>query len=350
MNSRERVQAALAGEVPDRPPVALGFSGPELSALGPPREAERYRVDVRFLSFRPSPAQAEFEEYVRAFPRDTRIGRESLLRTYHEWGYRPAIYETNPLADLRSAADLDDYPWPKLSAPERTEGLSQQVRGLQSEGYAVAGNLPHLGGELFETAWRLRGFAAFCLDLVERPELAEALLDRLTDIAENNAVRMAGCGVDISVLDDDVGMPGGMIIAPSLWRRYLRPRLARIIAAARLTAPNLHVLYHSDGVITPILGDLFEIGVNAVNPVQPDRMDPVTVRRQAPEGLAFWGTVGTPTTWSYGSPADIKAEVRNRWRTLGPRRLVLAPAYDVDEPDVPWANLRAFLEAAGAVA
>ena len=32
-------------------------------------EAERYRVDVRFVSFKPSPAQAEFEEYVRASPR-----------------------------------------------------------------------------------------------------------------------------------------------------------------------------------------------------------------------------------------------------------------------------------------
>ncbi|MGI6208731.1 MAG: uroporphyrinogen decarboxylase family protein [Anaerolineae bacterium] len=355
MNSRERVLAALSGQEPDRVPVTTGFRKVELAELAAPErgggghaEAERYRVDVRFVSFKPSPAQAEFEEYVRAFPRDTRIGRETLVRGYYEWGYRPDVVEVNPLAWAQSEADLDRYPWPDLSAPYRSEGLEAEVEALHAQDYAVAGNLPHLGGELFETAWRLRGFAAFNLDLLDRPALANALLDRLAQLAGDNARRLAEIGVDVLVLDDDVGMPGGMIISPELWRRYLAPRLRRVIEGARAVKPDLRVLYHSDGVITPILHDLADLGVDAINPVQPDRMDPLAVRRALGTRLALWGTVGTQAFWPYARPEEVAAEVRTRLKTLGPRGLVLAPAYDVDEPDVPWSNLRAFLEAAGA--
>ncbi len=61
-----------------------------------------------------------------------------------------------------------------------------------------------------------------------------------------------------------------------------------------------------------------------------------------------WGTVGCQTTFSYATPAAIRTEVKHRIETLGPAGLVLSPAYDLNEPDVPWANIAAFLEAARA--
>lgn len=346
MDSRTRVVAALSGEEPDRIPIALGFYGVDLAAIAPAGEAERHRVDVRHVAFRPSRRQQDFAEFVTRLPRDTRIGGPALLRTYHEWGYQPDVEEVNPLARARRPQDLESYPWPDVSASYRHEGLEHEVAALHERGYAVAGNLPHLGGELYETAWRLRGFQRFNLDLLERPALAEALLDRLTSLASANAVSLAATGIDVLVVDDDVGMPGGMILSPELWRRYLRPRLARLIAAARDANPGLRVLYHSDGVITPIVADLVGIGVDAINPVQPDRMDPLALRRRFGERPALWGTVGVHGSLAYGTPEAIREEVRQRVRTLGRRGLVLAPAYDVDEPDTPWANLRAFLEAA----
>ena len=147
-------------------------------------------------------------------------------------------------------------------------------------------------------------------------------------------------------LDDDVGMPGTMFISPALWRRFFKPRLAEIIGAARATKPDLRVLYHSDGTIEPILGDLMEIGVNALNPVQPEYMDAQQVRQRYGPGLALWGTVGRQTSFSFGSPEEIRQEVRLRIETLGRAGLVLCPAYDIDEPDIPWENIAAFLEAA----
>jgi uroporphyrinogen decarboxylase len=62
--------------------------------------------------------------------------------------------------------------------------------------------------------------------------------------------------------------------------------------------------------------------------------------------LALWGTVGRQTTFAYGTPDEIRREVRQRIDTLGRAGLVLCPAYDIDEPDIPWRNVAAFLKAA----
>ena len=109
--------------------------------------------------------------------------------------------------------------------------------------------------------------------------------------------------------------------------------------------PDLRVVYHSDGHTEPILDDLVELGIDGINPLQPEHMDAARIRRRFGPRLAFWGTVGRQTTFAFATPDEIRREVRERIETLGPAGLVLAPAYDIDEPDVPWPNVAAFLEA-----
>ena len=219
-------------------------------------------------------------------------------------------------------------------------GLARQVRDLHDLGLAAGGNTPHLGGELFEAAWRLRGLENFLIDLVTRKEMAHFLLDRLEELAQRNATTLALAGVDVLALDDDVGMPGTMMISPATWREFFRPRLARIIEAARAVKPDIRVIYHSDGHVEPILDDLVEIGVAGINPLQPEHMDALRIRRRFGPRLALWGTVGRQTTFAFGRPHEIREEVRIRIETLGRAGLVLCPAYDIDEPDVPWAERR----------
>jgi uroporphyrinogen decarboxylase len=88
-----------------------------------------------------------------------------------------------------------------------------------------------------------------------------------------------------------------------------------------------------------------EIGVNAINPLQPEHMDAVKIRQEYGTRLALWGTVGRQTTFSFAGPAEIRREVQLRIETLGRAGLILCPAYDVDEPDIPWGNVAAFLRA-----
>jgi uroporphyrinogen decarboxylase len=208
---------------------------------------------------------------------------------------------------------------------------------------AVAGSPPHLGGELFESAWRLRGFERFMKDLVKQPGLVEYLLDQLTAVAAESAAILARAGVDVLLLSDDVAYGGGLLISPGTWSRFFKPRLARIIATARTAAPDLLVFYHSDGDFTRLLPDLVEVGVDVVNPVAPDCMDAAVVRQRFGDRLALWGTVGTAMTWDLGTPDQIRDEVRVRLETLGRSGLLLSPAYDLDF--APVQNVAGFIDA-----
>ncbi|MGC9468719.1 MAG: uroporphyrinogen decarboxylase family protein, partial [Anaerolineae bacterium] len=99
------------------------------------------------------------------------------------------------------------------------------------------------------------------------------------------------------------------------------------------------------GYYTPIIPDLIEIGIHGINPLQPEHMDALKIRSEFGIGLALWGTVGRQTTFSFATPDAIRNEVELRIETLGRAGLILCPAYDVEEPDIPWANVEAFLEA-----
>jgi uroporphyrinogen decarboxylase len=346
VNPRERLLTALDGGTPDRVPCALAFYPVNLERLAPRAAYRDDLVAVHFVRFPLSPEEKALSERIAPFVYDTRLGTPSQLLTYARWDYHPETpARRNPLAQVRTLDDLRAYPFPDTSTPYRVEQLGRQVAAWHARGFAAGGNLPHLGGELFEAAWRLRGLENFLLDLIERPAWADFLLDQLAALARRNAEALAAAGVDVLSLDDDVGMPGTMFISPATWRRFFKPRLAGIISAARAVKPDLRVLYHSDGFVEPIVGDLIEIGVNALNPLQPEYMDAERIRRTYGPRLALWGTVGYQTTFSFGTPEEIRREVQGRIETLGRAGLILCPAYDIDEPDIPWENIAAFLEA-----
>jgi uroporphyrinogen decarboxylase len=341
MNSRERVRAALAHGQPDRPPKALAFWEENVPGIG--NTAERLRLDVRFVEFEPPGEQADFLAYLRRLPRDVHVGNLRQLRTYHQWDYHPELGSGGPLSSATARDELPAQIVPEVIASEAQAALTEQVAAFHAGGWAVAGSPPHLGGELFETAYRLRGFETFLEDLRLRPELAHYLLDQLAALATQSAMMLAQAGVDILLLDDDVAMASGMIVGPRTWRTFFKSRLAEIIRTARGVAADLIAFYHSDGDFSLILPDLIQIGVNVINPIQPDCMDAVAIKSAYGGHLALWGTVGTAALWDLGTPDQVRAEVLARGRALGPEGLLLCPAYDIDF--APRDNIVAFADA-----
>ena len=355
VNGRERLLLALDGGEPDRVPRALGSSRVNEDKLVPQgwrlegSHGDEPLVDVCFCDFPASPEDEELRRLARPFAPDTRLGTAEQAMNYARWRYYPEEpARRNPLALARSLDELQAFRFPDVRAPYHVDGLARQVRDLHERGLAAGGSLPHLGGELFEPAWRLRGLENFLLDLVERPDWACFLLDRLADMARRNAETLARAGIDVLALGDDVGMPTTMMISPALWREFFKPRLAAIIQSARAIKADLRVLFHSDGYIEPILGDLIEIGVQAIHPVQPEHMDGVRIRQRFGARLALWGTVGHQNTFQWATPEDVRREVKQRIETLGRAGLILCPAYDLEESDVYRRNIAAFLEAAAA--
>jgi len=198
----------------------------------------------------------------------------------------------------------------------------------------------------FEMAWRLRGMEQTMLDMAAEPELANDLLERCADFAV--ALAQAACArfpLDWLWTGDDVASQRALMMSPGTWREFLKPRLAALIKAVKAVRPDILIFFHSDGKIDVMIEDLIEIGVDILNPVQPECMDPEQIKLDFGNDLSFWGTVGTQTVMPLGTPAEVKEDVRRRIETVGAGGgLLIAPSQAL-EPDVPWENILAFFEA-----
>jgi uroporphyrinogen decarboxylase len=347
MTPRERIRAVLAHREPDRVPRMVNFY-PTAFGNHPGRSSDaRFETDIRFVGIPEPEEQVDFMRYLKSLPAEVFVGTRDLLRTYHDWGYHPEIARDARLGDARSIQEIAAAPLPDFMARLEPEKLRAQVDRRHAQGYPVMAAPPHLGGELFETAYRLRGFERFMLDLVENPPLVDYLLEQLTAMHLAVSLALTRAGIDILALDDDVGEPSRMLIGRATWQRYFKPHLKTIIDTCRRENPELAIFWHSDGNIEPIIPDLIEIGVDILNPVQPDVMDPAKLKRLYGDRLSFFGSVGTAQLWSWGRPEDIRTEVRERIETVGRGGgLIISPAYDLEPAEgIPWANVVAFFNA-----
>lgn len=129
------------------------------------------------------------------------------------------------------------------------------------------------------------------------------------------------------------------------WREFLKPRLAKVIRAAKSVSPAMLIFYYGDGNLQAIIPELIEIGVEILNPIQPECMDPVIIKKQYGERLSFWGTLGTQTTMPFGTAVEVRQVCQKMFQEVGHGGgLGLAPTH-VLEPEVPWANIQAFVDA-----
>jgi uroporphyrinogen decarboxylase len=347
MNPRERIQTVLHHEQPDRVPRMINFYPTRFGQHpGRTREVE-IDTDIRFVRIAEPKEQVDFLSYLETLPSHVYVGRRDVLRTYHEWGYHPEIERDARLGDASSIEEIAAAPLPDFMTQVKPDRLRARVERLHASGYPVMASPPHLGGDLFETAFRLRGFEQFMVDLVQNPPLVDYLLEQLTAMHLAVSLALTRAGIDILALRDDVGEPGRMLMSRAMWQRYFKPHVKTIIDTCRTANPDLAIFWHSDGNIEPIIPDLIEIGVDILNPVQPDVMDPAELKRLYGDRLTFFGTVGTAQLWSWGTPEEIRGEVRERIATVGSGGgLIIAPAYDLEPAEgIPWANVLAFLDA-----
>lgn len=175
--------------------------------------------------------------------------------------------------------------------------------------------------------------------------MATILLDKITNIRCSMTHHYAESGADILNLGDDVGTQKKMLISPETWRSWFKPRLKKVIESARKINSGILVYYHSDGYIEPIISDLIDVGIDILNPVQPESMGPAKIKEQYGGRLAFFGTIGIQTTMPHGTPEDVKKEVKTRIETVGKEGELLIALTHVLEPDVSWENILAFFDA-----
>jgi len=351
MTSRERVLTAMRRKVPDRVPheIGVGLTAPKFREFqrrtGRDDPADYFGADVRSLGIAPTRERLDHRRYHEDGGSGLHldqwgIGYVGSSDAADEFSHLQRM--VHPMARLETAAEAAAYPLPDIEAPYRYAELPARIAGLHARGFAVAGSMECT---IFETAWYMRGMERLFYDFVENPGFAEVLLDRVTEKAGALARGLALAGADILRMGDDVASQHGMLMSLPMWRKWLKPRLASVIAAAKAARPDVLVFYHTDGDAMDVVPDLIEIGVDILNPIQCECMDPAEAKRRFGKDLAFWGTLGTQSTLPFGTPDDVRREVKLRMETVGRGGgLLLAPTHMI-EPEVPWENILAAVEA-----
>ena len=245
---------------------------------------------------------------------------------------------SHPLAQDEA---LESYRPPDPNRPELYQDAARTIRAFQDEYWIVGVTVT----TIFECAWALRGLERLMMDFALNPDIAERVLDIPYQYHLAAAKKLVQMGVDMIQTGDDVGTQSAMMISPQYWRRFLKPRMATFISEIKAINPQLKVAYHSDGMISPIIPELIEIGVDVLNPIQPACMDPTQIKRQFGDRFCFWGSIDEQHTLPFGTPADVQREILERLNTMGKNGgLILAPTHHV-QLDTPLENFWAMQKA-----
>jgi uroporphyrinogen decarboxylase len=262
----------------------------------------------------------------------------------HEPGSEAAkhmTYMRHPLARATSLEELQAYPFPEYDT-EDTGHLREAVAKAHASGKAAVGGMQCT---IWETAWYIRDMTQLMMDMLMEDEKATFMLDKITEHACQRAAAFAEAGADIIELGDDIGMQSTIMMSKAMYEEWLKPRLVRVIAAARARNPDLLIFYHTCGFVEPLIDSLMEAGVDILNPVQPECMAFSEIHEKYGDRLSFNGTLGTQTTMPFGTPEEVKATVFRNLEIAGPAGGLFCCPTHLLEPEVPWANVVAYVAA-----
>jgi len=262
----------------------------------------------------------------------------------HEPGSEAAYHMTymrHPLAKATSLEELQSYPFPELDT-DSVEHIRSAVEKIHEDGLAAFGGMECT---IWETAWYIRDMTMLMMDMVMEDEKATFLLDKITEHACQRAAAFASAGADIIGLGDDVGMQSTIMMSKEMYDAWLKPRLAQVISAAKAQNPNVLIHYHTCGFVEPLIDSLIDAGVEILNPVQPECMEFSKIHEQYGDRLSFNGTLGTQTTMPFGTPKEVKQVVLQNLELAGPAGGLFCCPTHMLEPEVPWENVEAYVEA-----
>ena len=335
LTHRERVQLALSRRQPDRTPVDMMGNASMLldntylrlrdhlglTPIAPVRSGSSAKYyDERIL-----------EHFGVDFRRVFLAKGSAAANTVHEddtftdpWGVRSraiGIFINAIDHPLRHAATLDDveaYAWPTAEGLYSADGVREAAYHLYHDtDYAVVARNPLSPGFL-DRGCNLVGMAEFFMLLLDAPEVADFMLDRILEIymgVYRMFLEAAGPYVQMVEVADDLGAERSTLISPAMYRRFIKPREQQLYAMIHELAPEAFIIHHTDGNVFAIIPDLIEVGVNVLNPMQTSSRDmgAQQVKDAYGDRLAFHGAV----EGMEGDKDALVAEVKARIDVLG---------------------------------
>ena len=200
-------------------------------------------------------------------------------------------------------------------------------------------------GSHFEKAYFARGIENFLADMAGEPEFAKALLDmiiRKNIVMLENIVNIPE--IDGILLGSDWGSQKSLLMSPDVWHEMIEPGEQREYNLIHEGGKDVWV--HSCGNVEAIMGDLVRMGVDVLNPVQPECMELTKIKRLHGDKLTFWGGISTQQTLPYGTPGQVRTEIAQVVGIMGKGGgYILSPAQSI-QSDVPYENACAMIDEA----
>jgi uroporphyrinogen decarboxylase len=377
MTQRDRVLAAMNHRTPDRTPLDIGgikttslnvhayenlreyLTQPPFTLESPPAEIAHWRSqrthmhesvsrclgsDVRRVHI---PLQPPLPAAITAPVQCDEWG--------NEWTQAPTglyFVSRSALEHARSIDDVRRHAWPDPACLMNVDALAEAARRLRaSTDCAICLDLPD--GVAHQTQFLL-GFERWLTLTVDDRRLFEEVAERVADTYSDMVAPVldaVGDKVDLILHCDDIATQRGPLISPRAWRQAIKPRQARIFSAIKAHT-SAKLLFHSCGSVAWALPDLIEMGVDGINPVQVSAKDMNTARLKQEFGrdLFFWGAIDTHHVLPFGTPSDVRDEVRRRIDDLTLDGGYIVGSVHIIQAEVPPENVVAMAEAAREVA
>jgi len=251
----------------------------------------------------------------------------------------------HPLAHVTTVKEVEEYAWPNVDWFDCSH-LSDEIDRLNAEQrYCIM----FFAGGAFETPWYMRGQERFLMDLIECPDIAESISRRATDFYKQRALRPieeSRGKIDLVGSGGDIGTQRAMMLAPDLWRKHIKPYSTQLIRT--FEDLGLMTFYHSCGSIVPVIEDLIDMGLDILDPVQPQAagMEATRLKAQFGDRLAFHGGIDEQKLLPRGTPEDVRAETIRLMDALGrDGAYVVCPAHAI-QPDTSVENAMAIYDTA----
>jgi len=341
MNEKLRVKRCIRFERTDRPPWQIGYTS-ELAekvmheaGLAPGhhdvlgRNIFRYNRLDDFFGNHIAFLRARAVDSVRETERGIFQDEWGVL-----WDRRIDRDIGTPVNCVLEKKDLDRLAVPD-PADERRFAHFLPLAEANPHRYLLA----KVSYSLFERAWSLRGMENLLMDLVLDRGFVREFFERLTDFNLRLIDALEPYPVDGIYFGDDWGWQRGLLMNPDTWRTLLKPCLVRMYDRAH--ERGFDVFIHSCGEISAVLDDLVEIGLDVFNPFQPEVMNTEAVIKKYSGRLAFFGGISIQRTLPFGTPADVRRQVRNLLDladTYG--GFIVAPSHDMPN-DISLENILA---------
>ena len=343
MNSRERVLTALRHEEPDRLPLFRPNNIPTYEPFA--EEVQRFLDTFQFDRFQGVGGTVGGPSARRELPDEASEDGYGCRFQYKGVGIPYCV--GHPLEDAETVDDVEAFPWPDPDAPGLIAlDARERAAAIRAKGEFVTS----VGVDfLFHRYHYLRGFDQWMLDIKLHRDIHKAIADHIHHINSTLVLRLldqVGEFTDIVSTGDDFGHSTASYMSPDDFRTLVKPYYADLIGRIKERCPHIQFYLHSHGQIMELVPQLVDCGVDILNPLLPlDNMDPVVLKREYGDRLAFQGGIDIEHILPFGTEDEVREHVREVIGILAPGGGFLFKAQAIS-PLIPARNVLAAYEEA----